>query len=68
MVAMEPFLLTQATARRAEQTTLLPGARIASASTTWACCQTRSENSGANGAKTTIIVVGRVRTSITSFS
>src|SRR3954449_13271819 len=34
---------------------------------TWAWRQTRFEKSGANGAKNRIIMVGRVRTSITSF-
>jgi hypothetical protein len=31
------------------------------ASNTWTCLKTRSENSGAKGARTRIIVVGRVR-------
>jgi hypothetical protein len=35
-------------------------------SKTWACCQRRVENSGANGDKICIIVTGRMHTSITS--
>src|SRR5215217_6542076 len=46
---------------------LLPGARIAPATSTWTCCQTFFENSGANRVKTRIIWAGRVRISITSF-
>ncbi len=48
--------------RRALATVLLPGASIAPARSNWTCRKTRSENSGANGASTCIIVVGRVRT------
>src|SRR5215211_1493694 len=44
-----------------------PGVRIAPAISTWACSKTRSEKSGAKGAKTRIIVVGRVRIWFTSF-
>src|SRR5918994_1964839 len=50
------------TARKAEATVLLPGARIVPTSSSWTCCQTRLENSGAKGVKSRIIVVGRVRT------
>ncbi|MDQ3251786.1 MAG: hypothetical protein M3P86_05725, partial [Actinomycetota bacterium] len=45
----------------AELTVLLPGARIAPISRIRAFFQTRLEKSGANGAKTRIISVGRVR-------
>jgi len=48
-------------ARRAELTVLFPGASIVPASNTWTCLKTRSENSGAKGARTRIIMVGRVR-------
>jgi hypothetical protein len=58
---MEPLLLVYPIARKAEHTVRCPGARIAPIRRTWACCQTRFENSGANGAKTAIIAVGRVR-------
>jgi hypothetical protein len=34
---------------------------------TWTCSKTRSEKSGAKGAKTRIIMVGRVRIWFTSF-
>ncbi len=54
-------------ARKAELTVRRPGARIAPIKSTWAFCQTRLENSGANGATNRIIVVGRVRNKITSF-
>ena len=35
---------------------------------TWAICQTRFEKSGVNGAKNRIIMVGKARIEITSFS
>jgi hypothetical protein len=44
-----------------------PGVRIAPAISTWACLKTRSEKSGAKGAKSRIIVVGRVGIWFTSF-
>jgi hypothetical protein len=56
------------TALRAEATVLLPGASIAPAKSTWTCWKTLIENSGANGASTCIIVVGKVRISFTAFS
>jgi hypothetical protein len=43
----------------AEAPFLLPGARIAPATSTQTCCQTLSENGGANRVNTCIIVVGR---------
>src|ERR671912_1753098 len=54
-------------ARKAELTVRLPGVRIAPAMSTWTCSKTRSEKSGAKGAKTRIIMVGRVRIKFTSF-
>jgi hypothetical protein len=63
MVAAEPPFLSQAhRALRAEATVLLPGARIVPASSSWTCCQTRSENGGTKGVKSRIIWAGRVRT------
>jgi hypothetical protein len=44
-----------------------PGVRIAPAISTWTCSKTRSEKSGAKGAKTRIIMVGRVGIWFTSF-
>jgi hypothetical protein len=62
MVAMRKHLSrSNPIAPRAELTVLRPGARIAPAKSTWACCQTRLENSGAKGVKTRIISFGRVR-------
>jgi hypothetical protein len=48
-------------ARKAELTVRRPGARIAPTKSSWAFCQTRFEKSGANGAKSRIIMIGRVR-------
>src|SRR5918995_981854 len=48
------------TARSAEATVLLPGARIAPTSSSWTCSKTLLEKSGANGASTCIIDFGRV--------
>ena len=42
-------------ARNAEPTVRRPGARIAPTNSTWACCQTRLENSGAKEANTCTI-------------
>ena len=42
-------------------TALLDGAKIILASSSWTCCQTPFENSGAKGAKARIFVAGRVR-------
>src|SRR5215212_1040147 len=42
-------------------TVLLPGARIAPASSTWTCGHRRLENSGTKGLSKCSIVVGRVR-------
>jgi hypothetical protein len=50
-----------------QATVLLPEATIAPATSSRACRQTLFENSGLSGAKTCIIVFGRVRISITSF-
>ena len=58
---MESLLLIQTLAFKAELTVRFPGARIAPIKSTWTCWKTRLENSGANGAKTRIIPVGRVR-------
>lgn len=46
--------------RKAAATVRFPGARIAPASSTWACDHIRSENSGANGFSRCSILVGRV--------
>jgi hypothetical protein len=68
MVAMEALMLIQAPiARKVELSVRRPGGRMAPARSTWAFRQRRLENSGANGAKSRIIVVGRVCASITSF-
>jgi len=56
------FCWSRPIAFKAEQLTVrFPGARIAPIKSTWTCRKTRSENSGAKGAKTRIISVGRVR-------
>src|SRR5215208_3231425 len=47
--------------RNAVLTVLLPGARIAPASSTWTWGHTRRENSGTNGFSRCSILVGRVR-------
>ena len=46
--------------RKAPVTVRVPGVRIAPKSNTCACCQTRSEKSGANAAKTSMISLGRL--------
>ncbi len=64
---MEPLLLIQTHRTQGGTLTVrFPGARIAPIKSTWAYRQTRLENNGANGAKTRIIPVGRVRESFTS--
>src|SRR3712207_231218 len=47
--------------RNAALTVLLPGARIAPASSSWTWGHTRFENSGMNGFSRCSILVGRVR-------
>ena len=67
MVATEAPLVLQAHRLRAEATVLFPGARIAPATSSWTCWKTCSEK-GTQTGPTSIIMVGRVRISITSFS
>ena len=69
MVAMEPLLTVEAHRAKGGDDGSPSGSEgYAPARSVWHDAQTLLENSGANGAKTRIIVVGRVRISITSFS
>src|SRR3954469_18474312 len=62
MIVMEAALLIQPhCAQGRAYGPLSWGKRIAPAKSTWACCQTRLENSDAKGVKTCIITSGRIR-------
>jgi hypothetical protein len=62
VVTVEALLMVQAHRAQGGTDGSSTRVRIAPISRTWAFCQTRFENSGANGAKSRIIAVGRVRT------